>query len=147
MSEPRGRPFPPGNKLGPGRPRGSRNQAKSPVQELLEEYSPHLTKKCIALAMTGDRSAMRLCMERISPAHRDGCIRMSLPAIRTAQDLDKAAEKVTQAIRRGRIAPADGEKMMNIFQMRARVMESAQLESRLEKLEAEMAAERLPRAA
>jgi hypothetical protein len=35
----------------------------------------------------------------------------------TAQDLEKAAEKVTQAIGRGRIAPAEGEKMMNVLEV------------------------------
>jgi len=87
-------------------------------------------------------------MERISPARRDACIRLSLPAIRTAQDLDKAAEKVTQGIRRGDVTPAEGEKMMNIFEIRSRIIEKAHWESRLEKLEANMAAaSRLPRAA
>ena len=35
----RGRPFAPGNTLGRGRPRGSRNKAK-PGQTLLDEYAP-----------------------------------------------------------------------------------------------------------
>ena len=65
-------------------------------------------RKCIALAMQGHLSAMRLCMERISPARRSACITMSLPPIRTAGDVDKAAEKVTQALRRGELTPAEG---------------------------------------
>jgi DNA replicative helicase MCM subunit Mcm2 (Cdc46/Mcm family) len=83
---------------------------------------------------------MRLCMDRISPACRDAYIRMSLPPMRTAQDIDKAAEKVTQAIRRGAVTPADGETMMNIFEMRSRIIETAQLENRIEKLEQDKAA-------
>jgi hypothetical protein len=83
---------------------------------------------------------MRICMERISPARRGACITMNLPAIRTAKDLDKAAEKVTQAIRRGELTPTEGETMMNLLESRSRVMERVQLESRLEKLEKNMAA-------
>jgi hypothetical protein len=131
----RGRPFAPGNTLGRGRPKGSRNQTK-PGQALLDEYAPHLVGKCIALAMQGDRSAMRICMERISPARRGTAITMSLPPIKTAADVDKAAEKVTQAIRRGEITPAEGGIMMNILESRSRVIERVQWESRLEKLEA-----------
>src|SRR2546423_15653328 len=101
MSKVRGRPFEPGNTLGRGRPKGSRNHAKSPGEDLLEEYAPHLVRKCIALAMQGDRSAMRICMERISPARQDACIRMSLPPIRKAEDVNKAVEEVTRGIRRG----------------------------------------------
>jgi hypothetical protein len=140
MNEPRGRPFAPGNTLGRGRPTGSRNKANSPAQDLLDKYTPHLVSKCIDLAMKGDRSAMRVCMERISPARRDAPIRMSLPSIRTVQDVDKAADKVTQAIRRGAITPSDGEKLMNIFEIRGRIIEKGDFESRVEKLEKDMAA-------
>ena len=136
MNEPRGRPFPVGNTAGRGRPKGSRNKAKSAVQELIDECALPLTRKCITFAAQGDRSAMRLLMDRISPARRDACIRMSLPSIRTAQDVDKAAEKVTQAIRRGDIAPAEGETMMKILEMRSGIIATVQLESRIEKLEA-----------
>jgi hypothetical protein len=90
MNKPRGRPFPPGNKLGRGRHKGSRNKSKMPGQHLLDEYSEHLTRKCIALAMQGDRSAMRICMARVSPARRDAYIQMALPSIQTAQDLERA---------------------------------------------------------
>ena len=140
MNKPRGQPFPPGNTLGLGRPKGSRNKTK-PGQDLflLDEYAPHLVRKCIAEAMQGDRSAMRLCMERISPARRGACIRMNLPPIKTAEDVNKAAEKVTQAIRRGDLTPTEGGIMMNILESRSRVIERVQLESRLEKLEEKMA--------
>jgi hypothetical protein len=140
MNEPRGRPFAPGNTLGRGRPTGSRNKAHSPGQDLLDRFTHHLVSKCIDLAMKGDRSAMRVCMERISPARRDAPIRLSLPSIRTIQDLDKAAEKVTQAIRRGRITPSAGEKLMNVFEIRTRIIEKGDFERRVEKLEEDMAA-------
>ncbi|MCU1336118.1 MAG: hypothetical protein JWO19_1699 [Bryobacterales bacterium] len=147
MNKERGRPFAPGNTLGRGRPKGSRNKPKSPGQDLLDEYALHLIRKCIALAMQGDRNAMRICMERISPARSDACIRMSLPPIQTARDLDKAAEKVTQAIRRGNITPAEGGKVMNILESRSRIIEKVEFENRLEKLEKHMARRGLPLAA
>ena len=144
MNKPRGQPFPPGNTLGRGRPAGSRNKAKPPGQDLLDEHALLLVRKCIFLALQGDRSAMRICMDRISPARRDASIRMNLPRIRTAQDLDQAAEKVTQGIGRGGVTPAEGEKMMNIFEIRSRIIEKAHWESRLEKLEGNMAAAAQP---
>src|SRR5579862_5463075 len=120
MNEPRGRPFAPGNTLGRGRPKGSRNKASSVAQDLLDKYTPHLVSKCIDLAMKSDRSAMRICMERVFPARREGSVRVSLPRIKTVQDLEKAAERVTQAVGRGKIAPAEGETLMNIFESRSR---------------------------
>jgi hypothetical protein len=142
----RGRPFEPGNKLGRGRPKGSRNKTK-PGQDLWDEYAPHLIGKCITEAMHGKQTAMRLCMERSSPARRGACIRINLPAIKTAADVDKAAEKVTQATRRGVLTPAEGDTWMNILESRSRVIERVQWENRLEAMEARLAAAGLLRAA
>jgi hypothetical protein len=148
MNKPRGKPFAPGNTLGRGRPPGSRNKAKAPGQDLLDQYSEPVTRKCISMALQGDARALRICMERISPARQDACIQLSLAPIRTAQDVEKAAEKVTQAIRRGKITPLEGGKMMSILESRSRIMENVQLESRLTKLEENLAASnKLPRAA
>lgn len=129
-----GRPFQPGNKFGRGRPKGTQNKSK-PGQTLIDEYGEHLVRKCIALAMQGDRSALRMCMERISPARRGALLKMKLPKIQTTEDIGKAAEDLTQAIQRGEITPSEGSLMMNIFESRARVIERVQLESRLQKLE------------
>jgi hypothetical protein len=83
---------------------------------------------------------MRMCMERVNPTRQGASIRMSLPAIKTAGDIDNAAEKVTQAVRRGNITPTEGGIVMNLLESRSRVIEKVQTESRLEKLEEHMAA-------
>jgi hypothetical protein len=94
-----------------------------------------------------EEAARAAGMERISPARRGACIRMNLPPIKTAEDVNKAAEKVTQAIRRGEITPAEGYTWMNILESRSRVIERVQWESRLEAMEARLAAAGLLRAA
>jgi hypothetical protein len=100
------------------------------------------------MALQGDARALRICMERISPVRQDARIQLSLPAIRTAEDLERAAEKVTQAIRRGKITPLEAGKLMSILESRCRILENVQLESRLEKLEENLAAaNQVPRAA
>jgi hypothetical protein len=76
MSEPRGRPFAPGNVLGRGRPKGSRNKAGSAGQQLLDDHEELLVRKCMLLAVRGSASHMRLCLERIRPACRDAYVRL-----------------------------------------------------------------------
>src|SRR5947209_2716135 len=125
MNKPRGRPFQEGNQFGRGRPKGSRNQPKTGGQPILNEYAEHLIRKLIAMALQGDARAMRLCMERISPARRDTYMRMNLPAIATARDVHTAAEKVTRSMRRGTITMEEAVKMMNILESRSRVIEKA----------------------
>ena len=79
---------------------------------------------------------------------QDACVQLSLPSIRTAQDVEKAADKVMQAIGRGKITPLEAGKLMSILESRSRILENVQFESRLEKLEENLAArEKLPRAA
>ena len=131
MDKPRGRPFPPGNTLGRGRPKGSRNREKSPIQHLLDEYAPHIMRKCMAQALDGNSSSMRLCVERIFPSRRGALIQLNLPSIRTAEDVGRAAEKVTQAIRRGKLTPAEGNEMMNHLESRSRIIEGAKFETQL----------------
>lgn len=147
MNKVRGRPFEPGNKLGRGRPKGSRNRAKSPGQDLLQEYELPLMRKCVGLAMQGDPSAMRICMARISPARVDAFIRMSLPPIKTAGDVGKAAEKVTQALGRGKITPTEGGKVMSILASRSKIIETVQLDGRIAKLEERIDPDDMPLAA
>jgi hypothetical protein len=140
MSQLRGKPFAPGNTMGRGRPRGSPNRSGSPEQDLLRKYGEQLTLKCISMAGQEKPGAMKLCMERILPVRRDAVVPVRLPRIRTAQDIDKAAERVTQSMARGKITATDGEKMMNVLEMRSRFMDAVEVESRIAKLEESMAA-------
>jgi hypothetical protein len=144
MDKPRGRAFQPGNTFGQGRPKGSRNKVKFPGQRLLEEDGENLVRKCILLAMQGSLSAMRICMERLSPARREACIQMSLPRIRTVQDVAQAAEKVTQAVGHGDLTPSQGQTMMHILEGRSHVIETVEFARRLDELERVMAVEGRP---
>ena len=66
MNKTRGQPFESGNQFGRGRPKGSRNRPKT-GDELLDKFEPHLMSECIRRALKeGDRTALRLCVERIS---------------------------------------------------------------------------------
>jgi hypothetical protein len=74
MNLPRGRPFPPGNPGGPGRPKGSRNKTAR-AQQLLEQCSEAIIRKCIVDALKGDPTSKRPCLERIMPVRRDVLVR------------------------------------------------------------------------
>ena len=141
MNRPRGRPFEPGNTAGRGRPKGSRNKTKSPEQQLLDQYAESIMRKCIAMALQGDHSAQKLCMERISPARRDASVRTSLPKVEKAQDVGRAADKVLQDIQRGKMTPAEGETMMRILEIRSRIIERCDTEKLVQDLEQEAAAQ------
>jgi hypothetical protein len=135
MSNLRGRPFQPGNNLGRGRPKGSRNREKSAVQNLLDEHSLHIVRKTLAMALAGNPTALKLAVERLIPTRRESYTSIKLPLIRTARDVGVAAERVTKAVAQGKLTPVEGETIMRILEMHARVIETGVIEARLDSLE------------
>src|SRR5436190_14898698 len=101
MSQTRGRPFAPGNKLGRGRPRGSRNKATLVFQKMLGQHGEALVKKCVVMALQGDMTAMRLCIERLLPTCKQSPVQFKLPPITTAAQLAQAQAMILDAFSRG----------------------------------------------
>src|SRR5215468_10582921 len=67
----RGRPYERGRSGNPaGRQTGSRNKATLAAAALLAGESEALTRKAVELALAGEPTAMRLCLERILPRAR-----------------------------------------------------------------------------
>jgi hypothetical protein len=98
----RGKPFEAGNKFGKGRIRGSRNK-RTALVELMEDHGAALIKQCQVLALKGDSTALRLCIERLMPPCRAPNNRFRLPPMKTLADLAKAQPAVAQEVARGRL--------------------------------------------
>ena len=135
MQKLRGRPFQPGNKYGRGRPKGSRNKITQAWDELQEQYGEAVFRKCFAMALQGDRLALRLCIERLVAIRRDATVDLKLPSTRTVEGVDKASDTLLQAISRGELTPEQGESLTAILDRRCRIIEVAEFEERLKKLE------------
>jgi hypothetical protein len=135
MSQPRGRPFAPGNKFGRGRPRGSRNRATLALQEMLGQHGEALVKKCVVMALQGDTTALRLCMERLLPASKHSPVQFKLPPIATAAELAHAHATMLQLLSRGQVTPSEAESVNNLLETRRRVLETQELAARLDALE------------
>jgi len=135
MDNVRGRPFQAGNQYGRGRPQGSRNKSTLAAQQILEQYSEPIMRKCIAQALGGDVRALKLCIERVTPVRRNSRVKLSLPAIETAKDLGAATQKTLAAVKNGKITPTEGESVVNIVERYRRVFETIDLSDRLDQLE------------
>jgi hypothetical protein len=67
-----------------GRRTGSRNKATHAAAAFLAGESEALTRRAVELALAGDPTAMRLCLERILPPCRERTVKFALPPIESA---------------------------------------------------------------
>jgi hypothetical protein len=57
-----------------------------------------LTRKAVEMALAGDTTALRLCLERMTPPQRDAPVQFTLPGIESARDAAKAAGAELEAV-------------------------------------------------
>jgi hypothetical protein len=135
MSEQRGRPFEPGNTMGRGRPKGSRNKKTAQAQAILDQFTEPLVKKCVAKALAGDGRAMALCMERILPSGREPGLRIKIPKLDGIGQIDQSLQRIVEGIANGRIPIAPGEQFHAILQNHRDNVYSREMEARLIEVE------------
>lgn len=125
--------FAPGNS---GKPRGTRHKVTRAVLDLLDGEAEALTRKAVEMALGGDATAMRLCLERIAPSPKDAPVQFELPAMTGAEDAAAAAASVLQSVSLGELTPVEGAHVMALIETYRRTLELTDIEKRLEQLEA-----------
>ncbi|MCL4683223.1 hypothetical protein KJ059_00555 [Myxococcota bacterium] len=119
-----------------GRPPGTRNRLRRTVNALLEASAPELVQRVLELARQGDVQALKLALDRIVPVPRDAPVALpSMPAIRSAADLPVAFGVVLQAVADGSLTPTEGERIASLLGSAGRMLELADIEARVRKLE------------
>lgn len=124
--------FGPGN---PGKPAGARHKATQAALALLDGEAGALTRKAVEMALAGDTTALRLCLERIAPPRRDAPVQFTLPRMETARDAAKAAGAVLEAVAAGELTPTEGAHLMALVETYRRTLETTELEARVAALE------------
>ncbi|WP_416896320.1 MAG: DUF5681 domain-containing protein [Minwuia sp.] len=129
--------FQPGQSGNPaGRPRGALNKTTLAVLELLDGEAEGLTRKAVELALDGDTTALRLCLERIAPPVKDRPVSFDLPAIETLNNAADAMAALLKAVSEGQVTPSEATGVASIVETYRRTVESADLEDRIAALEA-----------
>jgi hypothetical protein len=100
---------------------GSRNKATLAAAAFLAGESEASTRRAVELALAGDPTAMRLCLERILPPCRERTVKFALPTIESAptgqspwaegRDIAAAMKAVTSALASGAITPGEAERI------------------------------------
>lgn len=118
-----------------GRPAGARNRTTMAVLELLEGQAEALTQRAVDLALAGDTTALRLCLERVAPPRKDAPVQFALPQMTSARDAAEAAAAVLHAVAEGDLTPGEGAQVMGLVDSYRRTLEVTELEARVAALE------------
>jgi hypothetical protein len=135
VNKPRGRPFEPGNKMGRGRPQGSRNKPRPEGPgDLLKQYSEPLARKLIAQAAS-DPITLRMLLKYVFSPAPEPAVRIRLKRIGGMEDIEPAVKELIRDMSRGRISCAQGQKVLTFLETSTRILESVGVEQRLSRLE------------
>jgi hypothetical protein len=129
----RGRPFEPGNA---GKPKGARSRMTLAMEALLEGEAEALSRKAVELALAGDTTALRLCLERLVPPRRDRTVVFELPAMTGAQDHPVAIAALVAAVAAGDLTPTEAQALAAVLAEHRKAIETADLDARISALEA-----------
>ncbi len=124
-----------GNRYGRGRPEGSRNKATLAAQTLLDGEAEALTRKVIDLALSGDITALRLCLERLLPPTKGRPVRLNLPDIKTVEDNLRAFSAMLKAMSDAHITPDEASTVGSVLDQNRRALETVEFEERIAALE------------
>ncbi len=128
--------FKPGQSGNPaGRPKGLRNRATRAAEALLDNEAEALTRRAIDAALTGDGTALRICMDRLIPPRRDRPVSFELPPIETAADASRAMAAILSAVAVGDLSPGEGEAVGKLVELHLKALEACEFEARLAALE------------
>jgi uncharacterized protein DUF5681 len=123
-----------------GRRTGVRNKATEAAEQFLDGEAEALARRAVELALEGEASALRLCLERIIPPRRARPVKLDLPSVRGAADLAATMAAITTAAGKGMITPGDAAELARVVEIFVRAVETSDFERRLRELEEAYAA-------
>ena len=118
-----------------GRPVGARNKATEVAELLLDGETEALTRMAIELALDGNPTALKLCLERIIPPRRERPVKLGMPPVRGAADLGGTMAAITNAAGQGAITPGEAAELARVVEIFVRAVEASDFEKRLRQLE------------
>ena len=119
----------------PGKKPGTRHKITLAVQALLDGEGEALTRKAVDLALAGDVTALRLCLERITPARKDAPVLFELPPMDGAASAAAAMGAILSSVASGGLTPGEASALAGLVEAYRKALETTELEARLKMLE------------
>ncbi|AOL05357.1 MULTISPECIES: DUF5681 domain-containing protein [Burkholderia] len=115
-----------------GKPKGTRDK-RTALRELLQPHAADLVKKAVELALAGDTTALRICIDRCIPAIKAKDQPISLKSLNGSPA--QMGETVLRAMAAGEITPDEAAAVMQVVTAQMRIVEVDDLVKRIEALE------------
>ena len=120
----------------PGKPKGARHKTTTAVEALLDGEAEGLTRKAVELAMAGDTTALKICLDRIAPARRDSPVQFDMPEMKSAADAAAAVGAILDNVASGHLSPDEARSIAPLVETFRKTLETEELERRITALEA-----------
>lgn len=104
-----------------GRPKGSRNRTTIEAQELFDRRAGAVTRKAIELAKKGDKTALRLCVQRLIPLCREWSAGLDLEPPRDVEEAKEQIRRIIAAVFEGRIAVSMAKRLTSLVKTQMEV--------------------------
>ncbi len=118
-----------------GKPKGARNRTTMIAQDLLGGEVEALVRKVVNLALDGDLTCLRICLERLVPPKKDAPIEMDIPEILAVADIPKLLAAIAAKLGDGGITPSETVTLINLTNALSKSLEVVELGQRVSVLE------------
>jgi hypothetical protein len=118
-----------------GKPKGARHRATRLAEALIDDHGELLVRQALSMAMAGDPTAMRLCLERLISPRRERPAEFALPIIRRAADVVEATNAIAAAVAAGELSTSEAANMGALVANVGKAVELVDIEKRLAALE------------
>jgi len=120
-----------------GNPAGrSKNSGKiAKLRALLDPHAEDLVEKVKSMALEGDTTALRLCLERLVPPIKIKDEPVSVTGLDGNKGLVEQGQAVIDALASSEITPSEAATLMQTVASQARILEVDELERRITALE------------
>jgi hypothetical protein len=118
-----------------GRTPGYRHKITRDIEAIMEGEAEALSRKAVELALHGDMTALRLCLERLAPVRKDIPVVFEMPTIKSIDDHPGALASIITAVTCGDLTPSEGQALAAMLAEHRKAIETVDHEARLKRLE------------
>jgi hypothetical protein len=118
-----------------GKKPGTRHKATQAALELLSGEAEGLTRKAVEMALAGELTALRLCLERLVPPCREAPVSLDLPPLETRADASRVLSFLLAEAGRGEVTPGEAEKLARLVSEHHKAVQLTEIEERLRGLQ------------